>query len=593
MLNLATKMGTDLKSAALQVGKALEDPATQMTYLVRSGISFTEEQKKMAREMQRSGNLAGAQKIVLEELEKQFGGTARAARDTFGGALSAVSNAFNDLLEGDKDSIQGATTALNELEKTLQSPQLEEGFQKLIGATVTVVEWSAKAAAGIANVTTEVGEFFGELLNGPEFTTIDEVTARIAQVEQEINSAADAWFDFSGGEYVSTREQELLGLRLQLELLQKQAKDGVEVKTDVDPLDETIPFATPEDPDSLLITLDNDELKKKIAQMQAEVERDFRVMGQTAGQELSEALAETTAELGGPISEANLEYARTLEEIDTWQRQLYESGQLTAERQKELNQLRENAAELNQMEVDQIQERIRAKEEELTPTERLLESLQLELDLLKLGAEEREREIVQRQLAGEATEEQLAAIDALIMKRQEAQSAIESLDEIRGATKGFLTDLGSGSKSVGDAFDRMFDRIKQRALDLAAEKLIEKIFGAMGTAGSGGGDAGGGIFGLIAGAFAGGRALGGPVSPRRIYEVNENGPELLTVGDRNYLLAGDRGGMVNPLNQVTNNNNQTRQVWNINLPPTIPRKTADQVAGEVNRRNRRVTARNS
>lgn len=45
-LNVATAMGTDLKSAALQVGKALNDPVLGMTALSRSGIQFTEDQKK-------------------------------------------------------------------------------------------------------------------------------------------------------------------------------------------------------------------------------------------------------------------------------------------------------------------------------------------------------------------------------------------------------------------------------------------------------------------------------------------------------------------------------------------------------------------
>ena len=45
--DIATVMGTDVKSATLQLGKALEEPRIGLSMLRRSGISFTEEQKKI------------------------------------------------------------------------------------------------------------------------------------------------------------------------------------------------------------------------------------------------------------------------------------------------------------------------------------------------------------------------------------------------------------------------------------------------------------------------------------------------------------------------------------------------------------------
>ena len=84
------------------------------------------------------------------------------------------------------------------------------------------------------------------------------------------------------------------------------------------------------------------------------------------------------------------------------------------------------------------------------------------------------------------TEEQLAQIDALILKRQEASRGIEALDTFRSASKDLFVDFASGTKSMGDAFDDFARRLRQRALELIAEKLIEQIFGAFGTAGGGG-----------------------------------------------------------------------------------------------------------
>jgi hypothetical protein len=593
MLDLATKMGTDLKSAALQVGKALEDPATQMTYLVRSGISFTQQQKDMARQLQRSGDLAGAQAIVLKELESQFGGSARAARDTFGGALSAVGNAFNDLLEGDSggDGVRGATAALNDLADTLQSPEVQAGFQSLISSVATTVTWLAKGVKGFTDFGTGIGEFLGRLTAGPR-GSLDAINARIEELQYNLSlPVADGFFrsvaEAFGYDIEEARRKAEQELR-ELEELRKFFEPKPSDKPDAS---SPIPFAEVQDPDALLIEVDNEDLKKRLRKATLEFQSELRRVGKTATAEVREALADTSAELAGPAAQANLEYARTLEEIDTWERQLEQSGQLTAERQRELAQLRDNAAEANRRELVTIEELQRQKEAELTPTEELIEALKTELELLKLGASEREREIISRRLAGEATAAQLEEIDKLIIKRQEAEKSIEALDTIRGATQDFLIDAAEGSKSIGDAFEDMFDRIRRRALELATEKLIEKIFGAFGT--TGGGSAGGSIFGdVFAGLFGGGRAAGGPISPGRLYRVNEQEPELLTIGSRDYLMAGNRSGNVTPISNTTNSV-RNQQTFNINLPPTIPRRTAQQVAFEVQRRNRRATARNT
>jgi lambda family phage tail tape measure protein len=45
---------------------------------------------------------------------------------------------------------------------------------------------------------------------------------------------------------------------------------------------------------------------------------------------------------------------------------------------------------------------------------------------------------------------------------------------------------------------------------------------------------------------AGGRAIGGPVSAGSMYQVTENGPELLKVGGKQYLMMGSQGGTVAP-----------------------------------------------
>jgi len=68
---------------AVQLGKALEDPVKGITALARSGVTFTEQEKEKIKTLQETGKTLEAQNLILEAVEKQVGGTAKAtANDT-------------------------------------------------------------------------------------------------------------------------------------------------------------------------------------------------------------------------------------------------------------------------------------------------------------------------------------------------------------------------------------------------------------------------------------------------------------------------------------------------------------------------------
>jgi len=128
ILNMSTAMGQDLKTSAIQVGKALNDPVAGIAAMSRSGIQFTDVQKDMIKELTKSGDLLGAQTIILKELETQFGGAARAAKDTLGGALQSLSNAFGDVQEQLGASGTGFIPFIKQLEEILTSKELHDGI---------------------------------------------------------------------------------------------------------------------------------------------------------------------------------------------------------------------------------------------------------------------------------------------------------------------------------------------------------------------------------------------------------------------------------------------------------------------------------
>lgn len=78
-LNMSRALGTDMQGAAIQVGKALNDPVRGVTALQRVGVSFTASQKEQIATLIESGQTMDAQKLILAELTKEFGGAAAAA----------------------------------------------------------------------------------------------------------------------------------------------------------------------------------------------------------------------------------------------------------------------------------------------------------------------------------------------------------------------------------------------------------------------------------------------------------------------------------------------------------------------------------
>ena len=97
--DMAEVLQTDLKGASTQVAKALNDPLKGITALSRAGVSFTDTQKTMIETLVNSGDVIGAQRIILEELRGEFGGAAEAAGDTFGGQLAKLKNRVGDVGE--------------------------------------------------------------------------------------------------------------------------------------------------------------------------------------------------------------------------------------------------------------------------------------------------------------------------------------------------------------------------------------------------------------------------------------------------------------------------------------------------------------
>jgi len=162
-LNLATVLGTDGADAAKILGKALSDPEKGMSALSRAGVTFTDSQRDVIKKMVETGRVSEAQATLLDALRSKMGTAATAARNTLGGALQALKNAFDDVLEGDSGDagIVGTRNAIENLIDTLNDPRTRQGVQQIITGIAQIVQKMAEALPAIAEFNARLEEAYG------------------------------------------------------------------------------------------------------------------------------------------------------------------------------------------------------------------------------------------------------------------------------------------------------------------------------------------------------------------------------------------------------------------------------------------------
>ncbi|MBA3689788.1 MAG: phage tail length tape measure family protein [Actinobacteria bacterium] len=80
--DLSVATGKDMTAAALQLGKALNDPIKGLGGLSRAGVQFTQGQKDQIKTMVDHGHQLEAQKLILASVEERFKGAAQAQGKT-------------------------------------------------------------------------------------------------------------------------------------------------------------------------------------------------------------------------------------------------------------------------------------------------------------------------------------------------------------------------------------------------------------------------------------------------------------------------------------------------------------------------------
>ena len=146
-LNLNQALGggeEGLQGNIILVGKALNDPIRGLTALRRVGVSFTRAQEDQIRALTEANDLYGAQQVILEELEVEFGGQFAAAGDT----ATARFARFKDAIEDAQVALAGALL-----------PALEK-----VGARLTDLLADPRTLAALEDVGEELADAFDSVV---------------------------------------------------------------------------------------------------------------------------------------------------------------------------------------------------------------------------------------------------------------------------------------------------------------------------------------------------------------------------------------------------------------------------------------------
>lgn len=132
MLNMSQALGQDVKASAIQLGKALQDPILGVTALRRVGVNFSQAQQDVIKKLVDTGKTAEAQKLILQELQTEFGNSARAAGETFAGKLDILKNSFDDIKESiGKTLVDAITPFATQLSNFIASDKFQAWLQEL------------------------------------------------------------------------------------------------------------------------------------------------------------------------------------------------------------------------------------------------------------------------------------------------------------------------------------------------------------------------------------------------------------------------------------------------------------------------------
>lgn len=494
-LDLSTRLGRDLTGSAVLLGKALQEPTRAVGALRNAGVEFSDEQEKVIKRLTATGDIAGAQRVILDELKTSYGGAARAARDTFGGALEGLKNAFSDLLEG-KSGLNEAKSSVEALTKTLRDPNTVAAFDSYISL-----------AARAAGKTAEFLAAMQFLVSGPanELVKLDDAIIKTDTLLERLRDQLSKPRALRGGVLVGQdffASDEAINRRIQQQIEKRRALvaeyDALLAKSAAGVAPGETPTGTGFKPPPVSdeFTKANEELQRRIALLGEESELQKVLFEIESGryQDLVDSEQKALLATAARLDELNEQRLR-IKEVADESRQENEEHERTAEAlRNQINPYRE---------VEQWINKVRAALENGDTT-------QDEYNEALFIADERFKALGKN---AEKTTDEMT--EFTLQAARNMQSAFAD---------GFFDILNGRFDTLGENFSNL---LKRMAAELAASQMLNLLFGANYTRT---GQLGGLVGGVIAGVQHEGGVVGGSSPSRRVPALAFAGAQRLHNG---------------------------------------------------------------
>lgn len=160
MVDLSVAMGQSIPGAAVLLGKAINDPLKGMTALTRAGVQFTAAQKTQIKGFIEANDIMSAQKIILEELNVQFGGSAEALGSTLQGRMDKVNHQWGEmsenLLTNLIPAIEGTVDWLDRFLRTIDDDRGPLRMKEALDFVVEALERGEEPSVVFANALNHV-----------------------------------------------------------------------------------------------------------------------------------------------------------------------------------------------------------------------------------------------------------------------------------------------------------------------------------------------------------------------------------------------------------------------------------------------------